>query len=356
MTAPRARSGARRPRLLLLSMYPLDRGIWGATARITHLRDELSTLVDLDVVADVRAARALALGRYATSGRQRGLAGIYVEPSTGLPGPADVAFLGLAKALGIPVLTYFRDAQPLFDEYYRGGSLKARLSRARFLPAFRALGAVSTRIAYPSVGLAEAFGDVGDPLLLPPGSPAPVDVPRSPDARQLLFVGGMRYPVHGWEILVEAIERVRRDGIDVGLVLVSRPGEEPPAPRPAWARVERGSGERIHRLLPDVLATVQPRRRSPYNDLAVPIKVLEYLSYGRPILATDATEQARLLREAGAGIVVPDTADGLVDGIHRLVSATPEQLDDWSEAARVAAKRHSWHARAAHVLEILQAS
>ena len=336
-------------------MYALGRGMWGATARITHMRDELRRLVDLDVVAAHRTPRALALARYAFSGHLRGLDGIYVEPTTGLPGPVDIAFLGLARSLGVPTLTYFRDAQPLFAEYYPGGSAKRWLSRALFRPAFTALAAVSSRIAYPSVGLAEAFNVAAshEPLLIPPGSPPPVRVARDADARQLLFVGGMRFPVHGYDILVQAIERVRAEGTDVGLICVSRPGEEPPRPHPSWLRIERGSGAGIHRLLPEVIATIQPRHRSPYNDLAVPIKVMEYFSYGRPLIVTDAIEQARIVREAAAGVVVRDTADGLADGIRQVMAAAPDELDAWSEAASLAAESHSWHARAAHVVEVL---
>ena len=50
----------KRPRLLLVSMYPLDQGRWGPTVRISHLRDELAGLVDLDVV--VRTSRRSSLG------------------------------------------------------------------------------------------------------------------------------------------------------------------------------------------------------------------------------------------------------------------------------------------------------
>ncbi|MGH2445671.1 MAG: hypothetical protein ACRDGD_06495, partial [Candidatus Limnocylindria bacterium] len=151
-------------------MYPLDRGLWGATTRITHLRDELTRLVDLEVVAGHRAARRWPLVRYALSGRLRGLRGIYVENSSSLPSETDLFFLFLARLLRIPVLTYVRDAQYLFDEYYGAGSLKRRLARALFLPAVRLLRAVSTAVAYPSAGLAEAVGDGAvPPRLLPPG-------------------------------------------------------------------------------------------------------------------------------------------------------------------------------------------
>ncbi len=335
-------------------MYPLDQGTWGPISRIVHLRDELTKLVDLDLVAGDRGPRRGALLRYALSGRLRGLDGIYVENSSTLPSETDIGFLALARALGIPVLTYVRDAQYLFDEYYAVTSTKRRLARALFLPAISLLRRVSSRVAYPSRGLAAAVRDpAADPLVLPPGSPPPASVPRSPAARSLLFVGGMRYPAHGLDLLIGSVERARADGHDLNVVCVSRPGEEPPEPRPGWLRIERGSGEEIHALLPDVLATIQPRLRSPYNDLAVPIKVMEYLSYGRPMLVTDATEQARIVREAGSGLVVADTVEAMSAGLVQLAGATPEQLDRWSANASAAAERSSWAVRANEIAGLL---
>ena len=335
-------------------MYPLDQGLWGATARITHLRSALTDRARLDVVAGDRAHRRGSLVRFALSGRLRGLDGIYVENSSTLPSETDLFFLALARALGIPVLTYVRDAQYLFAEYYRGTTAKRRLARALFLPAIRLLRRVSSRTAYPSRGLAAAVRDPSEePLLLPPGSPEPVSVPRADDARSLLFVGGMRYAAHGLDLLVGSVERVRAAGHDLDVICVSRPGEEPPEPRPAWMRVVRASGPQIHALLPEVIATIQPRLRSPYNDLAVPIKVMEYLSYGRPLVVTDCVEQARIVREADAGIVVGDTVEEMTAGLERLLLADSAELDMWSANAVEAAKRSSWTERAREIVALL---
>jgi glycosyltransferase involved in cell wall biosynthesis len=343
-----------RPRILLLSMYPLDRGVWGPIARISHLRDELDRLVDLKVIAADRGQRRGRLLRYAFSGRLRGLTGIYVENSSTLPSETDLAFLALARLLRIPVLTYVRDAQYLFDEYYSATSLKRRLARALFLPAISLLRGVSTRVGYPSRGLAAAVRDPDpEPLLLPPGSPPSAEVPRQAGARSLLFVGGMRYAVHGLDLLVGAVGRDRAEGHDQRVNCVARPGEEPPEPRPDGLRVERGAAPEIHALLPDVLATIQPRHRSPYNDLAVPIKVMEYLSYGRPLVVTDCTEQARIVGDADAGIVVNDDAVSLADGLRRLAAAQPDEIERWSANATAAAERSSWAARAQAILSAL---
>ena len=338
----------------MLSMYPLDRGVWGPVSRITHLRDELASIADLDVLAEARGPRRRMLIGFALGGRLRHLDGVYVETSSTLPSETDLAFLALARMLRIPVVTYLRDAQYLFAEYYSAGSVKRRLARWLFLPAITLLRALSSRTGYPSTGLARAVRDPApEPLLLPPGSPPPVAVPRRTDARSLLFVGGMRVPVHGLDLLIGAVDRVRSEGHDLRVLCVSRPGEEPPDPHPDWLRIERGAAREIHALLPDVLATIQPRHRSPYNDLAVPIKVMEYLSYGRPLVVTDCTEQARIVRDADAGIVVPDDVDGLADGLRRLVRAPSEELDRWSANATAAAKAASWANLARDIVGVL---
>jgi len=335
-------------------MYPLDQGSWGPTVRISHLRDKLEQLVDLDLVAGYRGARRWALIGYALSGRLRGLRGIYVENSSSLPSETDIAFLALARMLRIPVLTYVRDAQYLFPEYYHGGGLKRRVARALFMPAIRLLRGVSSMVGYPSAGLAEAVGEKSPaPILLPPGSPPPVEVPLGSDARSLLFVGPMRYAAHGLDLLVDSVERVRAMGHPVDVICVSRPGEEPPEPRPDWLRVEHTSGQGIHLLLPSVIACVTPRLRSPYNDLAVPIKVMEYLSYGRPLVVTDCTEQARIVHEADCGLVAEDSADAFAAAIATLFDAPIDQINGWSANARAAAVEASWGSRASSIVRML---
>lgn len=344
-------------RLLLVSFYPLDRGTWGAITRISQLRDALARRVSLEVVSGTRLARARQMAAYVAGGRLRGLAGIYVENATTLPGPADLAFLAMARARRIPILTYVRDAQQLFPEYYAANTLKRRLSRALFLPALRVLMRLSTTVAFPSRGLAAAVlggrRRAETAQLLPPGARLADAPPVDPRARGLLFVGSLRYEAHGAAILLEAVELARQRGYPVDLICVAHEGEEPPGPAPEWLRVVRAEGAEIDALLPDVLASITPRRKTPYNDLAVPIKVMEYLGYGRPLIVTDTVETAAIVNEAECGVVVPDTAEGLAGGIATIASAPPAQVERWGAAARAAAVAASWDECAARVLGLL---
>ena len=179
-------------------------------------------------------------------------------------------------------------------------------------------------------------------VLLPPGAPPPIDVPRSPTANRILYVGAARLPAHGADRLISAMEVARRSGVDLELDVVSREGQHPSPPHPPWLHVHRAEGDAIHALLPDVIATTIPRPRNRYNDLALPIKLFDGLSYGRPVLVTDCTEQARVIADADAGIVTRDDPEAIADALVRLATAPVEQVARWSANAAAAARAASW--------------
>ena len=110
---------------------------------------------------------------------------------------------------------------------------------------------MSSAIAFPTRGLAEAvLGErAADAVLLPPGAPTPVEVELRPTANQLLFVGDARLPAQGADRLLAAVDDARSGGADVGLIIVCRPGQEPPEPHPDWLRIVRAEGNEIVALL-----------------------------------------------------------------------------------------------------------
>jgi glycosyltransferase involved in cell wall biosynthesis len=211
-------------------------------------------------------------------------------------------------------------------------------------------------MAFPTIGLAEAVLGAGgaDAVLLPPGSPPPIEVAADPDANRLLFVGDARLSAQGADRLIGAVARARNDGAAVGLTVVCRPGQEPPQPHPDWLRIERAEGDAIAVLLPDVVATVIPRPRNAYNDLALPIKLFDYLAYGRPLLVTDCTEQAAVVKRAGAGVVMGDDPKAMAAAIRRVADAPEKQRQAWSASAHEAARDASWEHRAQHIVDIIR--
>ena len=178
---------------------------------------------------------------------------------------------------------------------------------------------------------------------------------RNPTARSLLFVGDGRLPAQGGDRLIAAVGRRASMGPTLSSSSSADPARSRQTPHPAWMRVERAEGTAIAALLPDVLATVIPRPRNAYNDLALPIKLFDYLAYGRPLLVTDCVEQARVVNDASAGIVTSDDVPAMADAIGRVASASADELDRWSSNAQRGRPRgvvvrargdHRAHARA----------
>jgi glycosyltransferase involved in cell wall biosynthesis len=85
----------------------------------------------------------------------------------------------------------------------------------------------------------------------------------------------------------------------------------------------------------------------------VPVKVMDYLSYGRPMITTDCLETAIIVEAAGSGLVVGDNTAAFAAAIGELAQAPADVLDRYSEHARRAAVGHSWDHRGRQVLDIL---
>lgn len=107
-------------------------------------------------------------------------------------------------------------------------------------------------------------------------------------------------------------------------------------------------GTRPYEDLPAVLrgadVTLIPYRRSPLTDSIFPMKVYEYLSAGRPVVATPLPALAGEPEVATA----PD-APSFAAAVERALAEPPERAAQRSERAAV----HSWEARIAEIDRLL---
>jgi len=88
--------------------------------------------------------------------------------------------------------------------------------------------------------------------------------------------------------------------------------------------------------------------------LQIPTRILVHPSYGRPILATDLPETRGAIKDSGAGMLVPDTVDGLAQGIVDLFSTSLDELNQLgANALRSVREKHSWRHRAQQILDTL---
>ena len=132
-------------------------------------------------------------------------------------------------------------------------------------------------------------------------------------------------------LLLEAIRLANRRKPLVSLTVVCRKDEyerQPLAVKEELAalqvRVEHVSGEALDRLYAEMDFAFIPRRRSEYNDFSVPVKLVDYLSSGLPIVATACSAQKRLIEADGYGVICDDNPSSMAEAIAKMADMLEE--------------------------------
>jgi glycosyltransferase involved in cell wall biosynthesis len=350
-----------RRRAIFLGMYPMGRIDRARAVRLHYMHQALSQLAEVDFIFGNRRERQQHIHRYLKSEKVKGADGLYVETSTSWCTLADLQLMVACRRSGVPVVTWIPDAYPLFPEtmaaipFHKrlGSSLLWRLSVRGY---FRTTDVICTQ----SEGFSRLFNYPPGvrSVILPPAAD-PVEVPPiSTGANTLLYTGNASQPRFGVEMLVEALEIARRELPDLRLLLVCPPDGHPPKTlynHRAWIEVMSLATDEIVNVLAGVRILVNPLRDVPYHRLQIPVKVMSYLGYGRPILSTDLPEISRIIQDTGAGLVVPATVQGLAGGVRRLFSADQDELNRMGQnALRAVREKHSWRHRAQQILDAFE--
>ena len=78
----------------------------------------------------------------------------------------------------------------------------------------------------------------------------------------------------------------------------------------------------------------------PLLETTVSGKLFDYLAAGVPVVSLSGGLTGAVLRDAGAGVTAPPTADGLVDAVRALAALAPEERMAMGERGRAWAGRH----------------
>lgn len=348
-TVPRSRPDG----VLLYGMYELGGLDRAPTVRIDMMTRALSGRTHTERIVGGRAGRVGASIRWLLSGGHRRVGAVYVESATSSPMPTDLAFLALMRLLGRPVGIYFRDAYQLFRGIYPRRRRRQVISDWTWRLSLPLLKRLATVRFVPSPGLARVLR-IEDAVLLPPGTdPAAPNLGiGEPDV-----VGAIAQMSAGTglDTLLAAMEIVMTVRPAARLRLATRSFDaKVAATLPAWVEVvETNRSGLVDALGPDRVC-VLPLPVNEYTNLAVAVRLLDLLGFGKPVVSTDTDEARAILEASGAGAVAPGTAQGLADAIVPILS--DEEL-----ARRLAAKARAyaaspaatWDSRAATVLATL---
>lgn len=270
----------------------------------------------------------------------------------------DLNFLKFCRYRGIPVGVFYRDIywnEPAYLESVN--RIVALGTRALYrFDLFRYRSAVS-RIFVPSLTMAKTMPltklDQCTPL--PPAADV-VEAAEPTSVASMFYVGalGTYYRLHE---AVRAVSRVP------GAVLTI-------CTRQALWEKERGSYEAIlsdgstnvvhasgEELRPHYdRAALGCLFMEPiaYREFAAPLKLYEYLGYGRPVIAVEGSHAARFVEEHQVGWVLPYQASALEALLTELLER-PEKYFAAVERVRQVREEHTWEARAQQAAAALTA-
>lgn len=164
------------------------------------------------------------------------------------------------------------------------------------------------------------------------------------------FVSGAA-PGRGIEILIEAMREVRATNRDAQLALwLVATGEQgvayladlrATAAAEPWLTIESTPYARLGETLSSATVLAIPHPANEYMDVALPVKLLDSMAAGRPLVVTPRTETARIVSSTGAGLVTTDDApSSIAASIARLLD--DEELARTMGAAGRAAAERDW--------------
>jgi len=185
------------------------------------------------------------------------------------------------------------------------------------------------------------------------------DIPDKQTARRTLGLGdgplalyvGRFYKWKGLEVLAGASAALAPQGISL-LALGGTKDE--------FVRVFNEAGEiqfaeaRPHEVplwlaAADVLLVIGTKRNADSDRYTTPMKVFEYFSAGRPVVASATEALKSTIPQHMAVFVEPDNAQSLAEAVQTVV-AQPADFVQNVEAAQALAREHTWSARAQRIM------
>ncbi|OGO57129.1 MAG: hypothetical protein A2V84_12480 [Chloroflexi bacterium RBG_16_70_13] len=194
----------------------------------------------------------------------------------------------------------------------------------------------------PSATFAELAGlDPRRTIVAPNGSDTTRVTPRPFPTRPAVGMISGAAEGRGIEALIAAARLVRTGVPDLRLLLWLASGDvageaylaalRAAAAGDPWIEVRAVDQAGLADALGRATVLVVPHPANAYMDVAVPVKLLDSMAAGRPVVVTPRTETRRIVEAARAGVVASD------DGPEALAEAIAPLLADAAFAARLGA-------------------
>lgn len=291
----------------------------------------------------------------------------YIEsPSGPFLCPYDLKLLKVLNKKNIPTSIFYRDAYWKFP--YMGirrksiyNSLKNRIVRYMQKRDWRVIVDTCTLIYFPSESLANYF-KIKNFKTLPPGCEMADDNvmnTKNDKCPTAIYVGGAtkRYGIY---LILDTFKRLNDTEIQSKLKVI--------CPKEQWECLDieyqkyldndwlevyhTADRKKLKELYQDSDFALLPLLKSEYNDIAVPVKLYEYVSYLKPVISTNCCEMKKIVTQNEIGIVTGDTSEEFEQAVRTMIS-NKKQFIEYKNNCFYMRKNNTWSKRVETIVEDL---
>ena len=283
----------------------------------------------------------------------------YIESSTyPIIFHADRKLIKRIHKLSIPIGYFYRDFYRKFPKLFPRRKGFVNFIKESFLNILQyktdKILNYADIIYLPSIQAKRLF-DYKDMRALPPAGDNKL-IPH-PYNKTIIYVGGISKH-YGGDLLIEAFKLLNSDASEYKLMLVCRENEWSKVPEEdkhyPWLQCFHASGEALAQLYAAAAAAIITKPDNEYNNLAISVKLFEYMSYGLPVISTDNDAMSDIIRHYGLGLIA-SSAEELADAVKSMLN-NKDLYDNFCQNTATALNNNNlWANRAEQVVEDLSA-
>lgn len=338
----------KRPQILMLGQYPLDKLDAAPKIRTHYLWLALQNYAEVTFITGTRQSRRWPLLKLILAGNLKRFDAVYLEAATSTSMETDLLLLSLLKVAKVPIGIYIRDAYPLFGLTLVRNPKEWLLNKTWFISQW-AYQRLADILFFPTQSLADCF-DFKAKELLPPATRMGLVSEVFPGPFDTLLYAGHLSDENGWPLLKATMTLIHAKNPQIRLLALTPTVTSEQYP---WLDIRRGVLEDILADLPRIAAALIPRPQTDYNHLAIPVKLMDYLSLGLPIVSTDCKEMAGFILQEDVGLVCSEGPEAMAQLLLSLFhnGSLREKLS--KNVHQKIPLYHTWESRARQIVQQL---
>ena len=270
----------------------------------------------------------------------------------------DYNLFRLAKKRGIPIGVFYRDIYWKFPSFIKSVSkLKYFLSLPFYWSEIRLYANTATTVFVPSREFATYLPLIQPAKImeLPPGGPDHAVEPKNVKLPlRLIYVGSAKPPIYDLSNLFVSLSKFPSDQLLCDLV--TREAEWNAISSfysvPTNVHVHHVDGQQLQQFLETAHISLHYFNPNQYRRIAQPLKLYEAIAFGLPMITTEGTSAARIIRENKFGWIT-DYQKNSCSALLKHLLSNPHEVEEKAKYVRRHRHQHGWEARARKAIEVL---